>query len=122
MVAGGTVTAPVTNPTQSGYVFLFWRLNGTSTAYNFNTPVNSNITLQAKCDGGGVYLGNNPGAEKKAEFVMSGGTIYGTNDILEANNAQYEGKALYRKDGTAKYGNGVAIQSTAVNTTLKGVK
>jgi uncharacterized repeat protein (TIGR02543 family) len=46
--AGGTATAPSTNPTKLSYVFLFWYLNGASTAYNFSTPVNSNITLQAK--------------------------------------------------------------------------
>ncbi len=46
--AGEPATAPDTNPVKTGYVFLFWYLNGTSTAYNFNTPVNGNITLQAK--------------------------------------------------------------------------
>ncbi len=46
--AGEMATVPVTNPTKSGYVFLFWHLSGASTAYHFNTPVHSNITLQAK--------------------------------------------------------------------------
>ncbi len=46
--AGEPAVAPTPNPTKTGYVFLFWYLNGVSTAYNFNTPVNSNITLQAK--------------------------------------------------------------------------
>jgi uncharacterized repeat protein (TIGR02543 family) len=46
--AGKTATAPATNPAKSGYIFLFWRLSGASTAYNFSTPVNGNITLQAK--------------------------------------------------------------------------
>ncbi len=46
--ADGTVTAPAANPAKSGYVFMSWCLNGTETAYNFNTPVTNNITLYAK--------------------------------------------------------------------------
>lgn len=46
--AGGTVTAPVSNPVKTGYVFLFWHLSGSTTAYNFQTPVTGNITLHAK--------------------------------------------------------------------------
>ncbi|MDD3382996.1 MAG: InlB B-repeat-containing protein, partial [Bacilli bacterium] len=38
------VTQP-SNPTKSGYTFVEWRLNGV--AYNFSTPVTSNITLVA---------------------------------------------------------------------------
>lgn len=45
---GDKIKAPSANPAKEGYVFLFWHLNGASTAYNFSTPVNSNITLQAK--------------------------------------------------------------------------
>ncbi len=41
---GGKVTKP-TNPTRSGYTFDKWLLG--SSEYNFNTPVNSNITLVA---------------------------------------------------------------------------
>jgi uncharacterized repeat protein (TIGR02543 family) len=46
--AGGKVTAPSVNPTKTGYVFLFWHLNGKSTAYNFQSPVNSDFTLYAE--------------------------------------------------------------------------
>jgi uncharacterized repeat protein (TIGR02543 family) len=46
--AGEKAIAPATNPIKTGYVFMFWQLSGTSIAYNFNTPVNSNITLQAQ--------------------------------------------------------------------------
>jgi len=45
---GNTVTAPSTNPTKAGYVFLYWHLSGSATAYNFHTPINGNITLHAK--------------------------------------------------------------------------
>ena len=44
--AGGTATAPE-NPSKQDYVFLFWGLENTATAYNFQTPVNANITLNA---------------------------------------------------------------------------
>lgn len=46
--AGGTASAPAINPTKTGYVFLYWQLNGATGAYNFQLPVNSNITLTAK--------------------------------------------------------------------------
>ena len=45
---GNAVSAPSTNPTKSGYVFVYWHLSGATTAYNFQTPVNGNITLHAK--------------------------------------------------------------------------
>ena len=44
--AGGTATAPE-NPSKQDYVFLFWSLENAATAYNFQTPVNANITLNA---------------------------------------------------------------------------
>lgn len=43
--SGSKVTKP-SNPTKSGYNFSGWLLNGN--IYNFNTAVNSNITLTAK--------------------------------------------------------------------------
>jgi uncharacterized repeat protein (TIGR02543 family) len=46
--AGENATAPAINPVKTGYVFMFWQLSGTSTAYNFSTPVNSDMTLQAQ--------------------------------------------------------------------------
>jgi uncharacterized repeat protein (TIGR02543 family) len=45
---GNTATAPATNPTKTGCVFLFWHLSESTTAYNFQTPVNGNITLYVK--------------------------------------------------------------------------
>ena len=46
--AGGMAAEPQTNPEKQDYVFMFWHLSGTSTPYNFQMPVNSNITLVAK--------------------------------------------------------------------------
>ena len=45
---GSTATAPTTNPTKVGYAFVFWYLDGATTAYNFNTPISKDITLFAK--------------------------------------------------------------------------
>lgn len=42
--AGSKVTRP-TNPVKSGYKFVKWQLNGKD--FNFDTPINDNITLKA---------------------------------------------------------------------------
>lgn len=44
VLSGQTVTQPA-NPSKTGYTFNDWNLNGT--AYNFSTPVTSDITLVA---------------------------------------------------------------------------
>ena len=44
IVKGNKVTKPA-DPTRSGYTFVGWTLNGSS--YDFNTPVNGDITLKA---------------------------------------------------------------------------
>ena len=83
--AGETVTAPTTNPSKQGYVFLFWRLKGVETAYNFQTAVTGNITLQAKWEAeakveywqvtwnlnGGAW----PDNDNHATQVVKGGTL-----------------------------------------------
>ena len=43
---GEKVSVPIT-PTKVGYTFSHWTLTGESSAYNFNTPVTSDITLVA---------------------------------------------------------------------------
>ncbi len=45
-VEGGRTATKPSNPTKEGYTFVEWQLNGS--AYNFSTPVTSNITLDAK--------------------------------------------------------------------------
>ncbi len=46
--AGDKATAPQTNPVKADYIFLFWYQNDTAKAYDFNTPVNANMTLHAR--------------------------------------------------------------------------
>lgn len=71
--AGKTASAP-TNPSKSGYVFKSWQLSGSGTVYNFQTPITSNITLQAKWE-----------EEAKVEYwqvtwQLNGGTWPSTGD------------------------------------------
>ena len=46
---GGTATKPETDPSRTGYTFQYWSTtkDGSSGAYNFNTPVTSDLTLYA---------------------------------------------------------------------------
>ena len=46
--AGETAKAPAESPTKAGYIFKFWQLEGTTSAYNFQTPVNRDISLYAQ--------------------------------------------------------------------------
>ncbi len=46
--AGNKTTAPQTNPVKADYIFLYWYQNDTAKAYDFNTPVNANMTLYAR--------------------------------------------------------------------------
>ena len=93
--AGGTATAPA-NPAKQGYVFLFWHLSGATTAYNFQTPVNSNINLVAKWEAvssveywqvswnlnGGAWSAN----DNHATQVAKGGTLAEPNAPTKAGN------------------------------------
>ncbi|MDR1258934.1 MAG: leucine-rich repeat protein [Tannerellaceae bacterium] len=95
--AGSAATVPVTNPSKTGYVFLFWYLNGTSTAYNFSTPVNSDITLQARWEeeakveywqvswelNGGVWPATD---DNHATQVVKGGTLSEPAPPIKAGN------------------------------------
>ena len=44
--AGKTVTPPSVQPVRTGYTFSYWRQNNQQ--FNFNTPINSDITLYAE--------------------------------------------------------------------------
>ena len=47
VTSGEKITAPTPNPEKDGYTFKYWSTKSNGTAYNFNTPVTSNITLYA---------------------------------------------------------------------------
>ena len=47
VLSGAKATRP-SNPTKTGYTFKQWNKQGTTTAYDFNTPVTSDITLVAE--------------------------------------------------------------------------
>ena len=72
--SGEKATKP-TNPTRSGYTFVEWQLN--NLAYNFNTPVTSNITLIAKWKENTVQnytvtFNSNGGSAVSSQTIKSG--------------------------------------------------
>jgi len=93
---GSTVTAPSTNPTKAGYVFVYWYLGGTTTAYNFQAPVDKDITLHAKWQeeataeywqvtwnlNGGAW----PSDDNHAILVIKGGTLSEPNAPTKTGN------------------------------------
>ena len=54
-VLSGSPVAEQSSPTREGYTFLGWYKRGESTPYNFNTPVNDNIIIDAKWEYTGTY-------------------------------------------------------------------
>lgn len=76
---GQTVNKPA-NPTRSGYIFDGWELNGT--AFDFSTPIMSNITLVADWDrrstGGGGGGGSNSTLKEieEEEVPLAGGPLW----------------------------------------------
>lgn len=98
--AGGVVASPSSNPTKSGYVFMFWSLSSASTAYNFNTPVSSNIILKAnwKEEGKVEYWkvswvlngGTWPAGDNHATQVVKGGTLAEPAEPVKTDNT-FEG-------------------------------
>ncbi len=84
--AGKAATAPSANPSKTGYIFLYWHLDGTTSAYKFQTPVTSNITLHAQWQeeatveywnvswqlNGGAWPSS---GDNHAERVVKGGTL-----------------------------------------------
>jgi len=97
--AGEKATAP-TNPTKQGYVFLFWYISGSTTAYNFATPVNSNITLQSKWEDVAVAEywkvtwslngGSWPSDDNHVTQVVKGGTLVEPNAPVKSGST-FEG-------------------------------
>ena len=56
---GHQVIAPPTNPTKAGYVFVFWYLSGSTSAYDFQSSVNNDFTLYAEWATGSNGGGDN---------------------------------------------------------------
>lgn len=50
LVANGSKVGRPVTPSRVGYTFKYWCLSGQSSAYDFNTPVNADITLVATWD------------------------------------------------------------------------
>lgn len=73
--ASGIAKRPA-NPTKSGHAFIEWQLNGKT--YNFNTPVTSNITLNATWRELGQFL---------VSFDTDGGTSVNSQFIKEGDTA-----------------------------------
>ncbi len=77
VVDGNKVIKP-TNPTKEGYTFVGWYLN--DEAYDFNSPVNSNITLVAKWkeivnNSFTVIFNTNGGSQVEAQKVNKGNKV-----------------------------------------------
>lgn len=82
---GSLVIAPSTNPAKAGYVFVYWHISGATAAYNFQTPVNGDISLYAKWQEEATveYLqvtwslngGSWPSDDNHATQVVKGGTL-----------------------------------------------
>jgi len=123
---GEKATAPTTNPSKQGYVFLFWRLKGIETAYNFQTAVTGNITLQAKWEAeakveywqvtwnlnGGAW----PANDNHATQAVKGGTLAEPNEPVKAGRV-FEG--WYKEEAlTNKVSFPYDVKSVKANITL----
>ena len=77
---GGRASKPQ-DPTRSGYTFAGWEANGG--IFDFNTPINSNVTLTAK------WNSNTPVVTEKVtvSFDSSGGSIVGAQTINKGSKA-----------------------------------
>lgn len=124
--SGSTATAPATNPTKTGYAFMYWYLDGTNAAYNFQAPVNNNITLFAKWQeettaqywqvtwnlNGGAW----PSGDNHATQVLKGGTLAEPAEPVKADSA-FDG--WYKEDGlTDKISFPYDVSSITGNFTL----
>ena len=78
ILSGGTVTEP-SDPTRgSGYTFNFWKLSGESSAYDFSTPVTSDIELVADWTAPTLYT---------VTFDSNGGSPVDAQEVVENETA-----------------------------------
>lgn len=97
---GKTATAPAINPAKAGYVFSYWYLSGSTTAYNFQTSVTGNITLYAKWQeeataeywqiAWNLNGGSWPSGDNHATQVIKGGTLAEPNAPIKTGST-FEG-------------------------------
>ena len=116
--AGKTAKMP-TAPTRSGYTFAGW-YNG-ATAYNFNTPVNSNLTLTAKWTANNQGGNNQGNAVKVTKVKITGDSkkiAAGKKITLKANvtPATATNKKVKWKSSNTKY---ATVSQSGVVTTKK---
>lgn len=82
---GGTASVPSPNPAKPGYVFICWHLNGVTSAYDFQAPINNNTVLYARWEeetkteywqiNWNLNGGSWPAEDNHATRVPKGGTI-----------------------------------------------
>ena len=99
VLPAGKATEPTTNPTKIGYTFGGWKKANDTNTYNFDTPVNSDIELEA------VWTTDNYGIN----YVLNGGTndsrnpnTYKVTDTIDFQPATKEGyvfKGWYEDEG-----------------------
>ena len=77
-ITEGEKASKPSNPTRSGYTFAGWTLNGN--AYDFNSAVNSNITLVAKWN-------ENAKVKYTVTFNSNGGSSVSSQTVTEGSKA-----------------------------------
>lgn len=90
VVDGKTVTKPATDPTKKGYTFKEWQKDGA--AYEFNTPVKSDITLKA------AYTENQVKIEYESEDTTKG-TVTPADETLKAATGTPTGSTAAAANG-----------------------
>ncbi|WP_276354807.1 InlB B-repeat-containing protein [Cohnella caldifontis] len=119
-VADGSKAAPPANPTRDGYAFAGWYSDSAlKSAFDFQTPINRNVTLYAKWtaitsgsgDGGGAGGGSGsvgggnsqPDRETVTADVQSGGTV-STLEITRADDGKggKKDEVVFSPDAVAK--------------------
>ena len=93
-VKEGSKVAKPTDPTRSGYVFSGWTLNGTN--YDFNSAVNSDITLVAKWAENSYTIKATPVDQFSPDRILS---VYENGNIVTIKKIMYS-DGLLLCDGT----------------------
>ena len=82
ITAGETTTRPTINPTKTGYTFSHWSTSVNGSAFNFNTTINSNLTLYA------VFTqdtSEEPSQTYYSVVFIADGTTYYSKNVLDEN-------------------------------------